>query len=364
VGASGAVNRFGTFDMAGNVREWTSTASAVDSTLRFVLGGGWRDQPYQFTDAFAQPALDRADINGIRLAQYATDDSTLEEASLPVELALRDYRRETPVSEEVFQAYRRLYTYDAAPLDASVDQRSEEPEWIREEITFAASYGEERVTAYLFLPKQGTPPHETVVVFPGSNLISARSLPPTITYGFDFFLKSGRAVVLPVYKGTLQRGDALDSDYQNETAFYRDHVIMWVRDLARTIDYLETRPDLSTEQLAYYGISWGGAMGGLVPAVESRIKVNVLYIAGLMMQPTSPEVDPWNFLPRVRQPTIMLNGRYDFFFPLETSQVPMFEALGAPAEHKRHVVADGGHDVPRDLLIRESLDWLDRYQRP
>jgi pimeloyl-ACP methyl ester carboxylesterase len=177
-------------------------------------------------------------------------------------------------------------------------------------------------------------------------------------------MKSGRAVVLPVYKGTLQRGDALASDYQDETAFYRDHVVMWVRDLGRTIDYLETRPDLTTERLAYYGVSWGGAMGGLIPAVEQRIRVNVLNVAGLMMQSTSPAVDPWHFLPRVKQPTLMLNGRYDFFFPFETSQTPMFRALGTPASDKRHHVEDGGHDVPREVVIRETLDWLDRYQRP
>jgi len=33
------------------------------------------------------------------------------------------------------------------------------------------------------------------------------------------------------------------------------------------------------------------------------------------------------------------------------------QLLGTPDEHKRHVVADGGHDVPRALLIRETLDW-------
>ena len=60
----------------------------------------------------------------------------------------------------------------------------------------------------------------------------------------------------------------------------------------------------------------------------------------------------------------MLNGRYDFFFPLDTSQKPMYQLLGTHEEHKRHVVADGGHSVPRALLIRESLDWLDRYLGP
>ena len=60
----------------------------------------------------------------------------------------------------------------------------------------------------------------------------------------------------------------------------------------------------------------------------------------------------------------MLNGRYDALRPLETSQRPMFELLGTPAEHKRHVVFEGGHFVPRHQLIQETVDWLDRYLGP
>ncbi len=54
----------------------------------------------------------------------------------------------------------------------------------------------------------------------------------------------------------------------------------------------------------------------------------------------------------------------DFFYPVETSQVPMFRLLGAPNEHKRHVVYETGHNIPRNEMIRETLDWLDRYLGP
>jgi pimeloyl-ACP methyl ester carboxylesterase len=74
-----------------------------------------------------------------------------------------------------------------------------------------------------------------------------------------------------------------------------------------------------------------------------------------------PEVDPFNFVSRVRIPVIMLNGRYDHYFPVETSQRPMFVLLGTPAADKKWVVYDGGHFVPRDQLVKETLAWLDRY---
>ena len=43
---------------------------------------------------------------------------------------------------------------------------------------------------------------------------------------------------------------------------------------------------------------------------------------------------------------------------------PTAELLGTPAEHKSLKTLDGGH-VPQDIrgLIKEVLDWFDRYLR-
>jgi hypothetical protein len=61
----------------------------------------------------------------------------------------------------------------------------------------------------------------------------------------------------------------------------------------------------------------------------------------------------------------MLGGQYDFGFPLETSQKPLFNLFATPAEHKRLVTFENaGHVPPRIDLIREVLDWLDRYLGP
>ena len=94
-------------------------------------------------------------------------------------------------------------------------------------------------------------------------------------------------------------------------------------------------------------------------APEPRLKAAVL-VSGGAWEATAPEVDPWNYAPRVKVPVLMLNGQYDFFFPVETSQKPMFDLLGTPPEHKRQVISTGGHFVPRAQLISETLAWLDR----
>ena len=118
---------------------------------------------------------------------------------------------------------------------------------------------------------------------------------------------------------------------------------------------------MSTDDLGYYGVSWGGRMGPLMLAVEPRIKAAVLNVAGLKFQRALPEADPFNFAPHVTVPVLMLNARYDQFFPLETSQNPLFRLLGTPPDRKRHVVYEAGHLMPRTLTITETLDWFDRY---
>ena len=59
----------------------------------------------------------------------------------------------------------------------------------------------------------------------------------------------------------------------------------------------------------------------------------------------------------------MINGRYDFVFSLEQSQLPMFRMLGTPEAYKRHVVLETPHDVTaqRTELVKEVLAWLDKY---
>jgi len=214
--------------------------------------------------------------------------------------------------------------------------------------------------AYLFLPKKGKPPYQTVIYFPGSGAIHTSSSESLSAGWIDFLLKSGRAVIYPIYKSSYERGDDLKSDYPNETNFWKEHVIMWAKDLSRSIDYLETRDDIDADKLAYYGLSWGGAMGAIMPAVEKRIKASVLVVAGLLFQRSLPEVEPVNFLPRIKTPVLMLNGKYDFFFPYETSQIPFYVLLGTPKEHKELFVSDGGHSVPRTPLVKEILAWLGR----
>jgi dienelactone hydrolase len=362
VGSSDAMNRAGTFDMGGNVREWVWNAES-DGSRRFILGGGWTDPEYAFTDAYAQSALDRSPINGIRLMQYLGEEPRRAELQAPLARPHRDFFAETPVDDATFDLFLRQYDYDPGQLDAEIEESGEEDDWTWERVAFNAAYGGERMAAYVALPKNSEPPYQTVIYFPGSGALYSDD-PFARLPRWEIFAKSGRAFVLPIYKSTYGRQDGVKSDYPDDTVEYREHVIMWVKDFSRTIDYLETRDDIDNERLAYFGASWGGAMGGIVPAVERRVKAVVLLVAGLTFQDALPEIDVINYLERITQPVLMINGQYDFFFPVETSQRPMYELLGTPEEHKKWLVYPGTHSAPRQEYVKETLAWLDKYLGP
>ena len=75
--------------------------------------------------------------------------------------------------------------------------------------------------------------------------------------------------------------------------------------------------------------------------------------------------EPTVYLPRIRTPVLQFNGELDDIFSARGAAQPRFALLGTSPEHKKHVVAPGSHFVePRSLLIRESLDWLDKYLGP
>jgi cephalosporin-C deacetylase-like acetyl esterase len=353
--------------MAGNVKEWC--ANEGTSGRRYILGGAWDEPAYIFNYPDARSPFERPPEYGFRCAVYVSNSKEAEAAGTPITVQLRNFGSEKPVSNQLFRAYKNQYSYDKTPLHAKVESVEQTGDWRLEKVSFDAAYGGERITAYLLLPKAASPPFQVVVYFPGAAAAYLRSsekgFPHELTH-FDFIVKSGRAVLFPVFKGTFERDGGLNPTiyWPNTSSTYRDNVIYWSKDLSRSIDYLETRHDINLNQLAYEGYSWGAAMGALLPAVETRFKALILINPGFWLQQQLPEVDQINFAPHVKAPVLMLNGRFDFLWPPRISQEPMFRLLGTPTEDKRRVVYDTGHNVPRTEMINESLNWLDKYLGP
>ena len=89
-----------------------------------------------------------------------------------------------------------------------------------------------------------------------------------------------------------------------------------------------------------------------------KFKSAILIVGGLRSQKRHPEADPINYLPRVKIPILMLNGKYDPIFPYDTSAEPMFKLFGTEIKNKKIITFESGHFVPDHEIIKYSMDWF------
>jgi len=360
VGAYQGLGPYGTYDMAGNVREWVE--NATDHDLRLIIGGSWQSPFYLYTNPEAFSPFDRSATNGFRCV--LNSKPLPPETDAPVHRMTRDFAAFKPVSDEVFNAYRLLYAYPQTPLHEKVEGVVKETvDWTEVKVSFDAAYNGERMAAYLFLPKNVKPPFQTVLFFPSARVLE---LPPdSSALGdvkfFDYILQSGRAVMYPVYEDTYERRtkNSLPSGAQS-VDLTRD----WYKDTARSLDYLATRKDIDSRKLAYLGVSMGAADGVILSTLlEDRLKTTILLDGGFFMGKPSAGGDQADFAPRLKIPVLMVNGKYDYTFPVDNAQNPLFKMLATPDADKRHVLLDTPHDVTEDRVhLRAAvLDWLDKY---
>jgi dienelactone hydrolase len=111
-------------------------------------------------------------------------------------------------------------------------------------------------------------------------------------------------------------------------------------DLRRAVDLLRARADVDDDRIAYLGISYGAAMGGLLPRVEQRLVAFVLMSGdgGLVEHFSRPEdrsgplsmlssarrkawlaamrpIEPLTWVKRASAPLLFLSGRGDQLVP-------------------------------------------------
>jgi eukaryotic-like serine/threonine-protein kinase len=359
VGAYHGMSAFGSYDMAGNVKEWTVNRT---ETRRYAMGGAWDEPMSFFTAPDAWDPFSRTISLGFRCVRRPEPAPATSFA--PLELRPREVARSKPVDDKTYRIFAAYHQYQPSELESHVDRTdSSSPYWTSETVSFRAAYANDRVIAHLFLPKGAVPPCQVVIVFGGSDIMSAKHM-EDLQYGYpyEFLIRSGRAVMIPAYWGTLERGP---SEWFLPSQQERERSLKWSWDLSRSVDYLQARRDIDSTKLGFYAISWGATHAPRLLAVDTRFKAAALVSGGLLRR-QPPEVDSWNFAPRYHVPTLMLNGKQDFILPYETNQKLLFHALETPERDKKLLLFEGGHRNPetRPELVSEIIGWFDHYLGP
>jgi len=182
---------------------------------------------------------------------------------------------------------RDLFAYDAqAPLDVQETSRRLEEGVAIIDLTYASPMGG-RVPATLVVP-DGPGPFAGMLYQHGMPSTRQPLIPGAVTYA-----RLG-AVVLMIDAPFARRENGLDESLIFAEQDRREQIQLVV-DLRRGIDLLLSQPHVDPERLAYVGISYGGAMGGLLAGLENRLKAYVLQVGdgGLVTHSLGPEDTQW-----------------------------------------------------------------------
>ncbi len=352
---------YGTFDMAGNAKEWVWN---IFGGRGLTLGGAFDEPTYLASQTAPEPRMNRSQKNGFRTARLI-NPRDLNPFGDPIETqAPRDLSYYKPMNEEVFNVYARSYQVSSSrPKYTEVYIDDSHPVWIKEKISLDVGYNNEVMDVLIFRPKNSFGPSSPIIIHPGANYYTT---PPEIDevnpgeFSLDFLIKSGKTLVWPAWKGSLNRIPENRSSNEDTLRRFRSQFIAWVEDTDKTLDYLETRNDIDSNNIFYLGMSYGALFNTHTLLFEDRYKGAILYVGGAF--PTYPPlVDGINHLPRIKTPFLMLNGEQDYLVPKSAANF-FFQSTGTPSEDKKIIFYDSGHwPLPRNQMIKETLSFIDRY---
>lgn len=158
-----------------------------------------------------------------------------------------------------------------------------------------------------------------------------------------------------------------------------------VRDLIRTVDYLETKKDIDPERIGIMGLCLGGMQTYFTAALENRLKVIIPVCSNSTYGYMVNEMAAYHthclftYIPNflkfgdiqdvialiAPRPLLLMNNYNDIWFPISgfkklCSEIEMiYSTLGNP-ERFKYLVRDTVHDITPEFL-EHAIEWLKRY---
>ncbi len=272
-------------------------------------------------------------------------------------------KQEFPVS--------KYYEYDLdLPLEDSIRILHDSSEYELYKISFT-SVNNQRVYGLLSVPKNATEPPPVIILLHG---LGDRKTVDYIQAGHDYFVAAGYAVFrIDIANHGERKVHDYEFDLTNGYRYWTRSIIsQTVFDLRRSIDVLQTRPEVNSDRLGFFGISLGGMIGTIFCGIDERIKVPIITLAGgnlsLMfgldaLSEDTKEffsiIDPINFVEAISpRPLLMINAENDEVIAPLTSKMLYQKAkqpkeiIWYPSKHR---------DLPIEKAYPAGIDWFNKY---
>ena len=265
----------------------------------------------------------------------------------------------------------KYYDYDfSLPLEDSVNLLPDSSGYQLYATNFTSVHNK-KVTGLLSVPDNVKQPMPVVILLHG---LGDRKTVDYIQAGHDYFAKNGFAVMRI---DIANHGARVEHDYEFDLTdgyryWTRDIISQTVFDLRRTIDFLQTRPEIDAKRIGYFGISLGGVIGTIFCGVDDRVKVPIIALAGgnlsLMFGVDALKddtkdffsiIDPINFVEKISpRPLLMINAENDEVINPITSKLLFRKAkdpkkiIWYPSKHR---------DLPVEKAYPEGVNWFQQY---
>tara|TARA_A100001015_G_scaffold246138_1_gene282418 strand:- start:400 stop:2658 length:2259 start_codon:yes stop_codon:yes gene_type:complete len=354
-------------NIAGNVKEWVSNTSDATQKKYPILGGSFNEYSYTFDDFYEVSPFNRSKTNGIRLSKnLGVSDNEIENQKIIVHKK-RNILDEPDVTDEVFEVYKSQFDYKKEPLNATIEILDGfDPNYTVEKFEFNTAYSsDEKLHGYIVYSNKVKGPFNPVIMYPNASSMTVESdddLPSRIIRGSKYLTSEGFAVIHPIYFNTFSRDKILNSFFPDESEVYKEAMIKIGKDFKRSIDYIDSRNDLISENLSYFGYSWGSIISNILLAIDDRIKSAFICVGGLPPQKSKKEVEAHYFLRRIKTPIFHIVGKTDGIFGNEQAFKPWKELVGTKTENLKIIELENvGHGIPGDMILSNHVNWIRKY---